>query len=236
MPILGRLFSSRNNSTSKTEVVLLITPHVIRNIVRPDSQIEGFTSGTESLIGLDRMEMNSADMSNSEVTKGEKVTELSSTAASALPHTKPVTDIPPIPALGNVKLSLDAPPQIAVGKEFTVKINLAAEGLQNAMLNLSFDPAKLKVISVAEGDLLKKEGGKTQFMQQVQDRAGRVSLSVTRQGNVQGTGMLGSVTFQPLTSATGSTQLRVEAASFSDAKGRVLPINSLPAATIGITQ
>ncbi len=236
LPILGRLFSSHSNTTSKTEIVLLITPHVIRNIVRPDSQVEGFPSGTETLIGLDRMELNLADEINSEAIKGEKVVELSSAVASVIPQSIPVPAAPVIPPLGNVKLTLDAPPQAAAGKEFTVKINLTAEGLQNAMLNLSFDPAKFKVASVTEGDLLKKQNGKTQFMQQVQDKAGRISLSVIRQGNVQGEGMLGSITFQPLPGVTGPTQLRVEAASFSDATGRVLPLDSLPVVTIGIAQ
>ena len=81
---------------------------------------------------------------------------------------------------------------------FTVKIHLVAEGLQNALLDMSFDPAKLKVINVTEGDLLKKLDGKTQFMQQVQGKVGHINISVLRQGNVQGAGMLASVTFQPV--------------------------------------
>jgi hypothetical protein len=108
--------------------------------------------------------------------------------------------------------------------------------LQNALLDLSFDPAQLKVVSVMEGDLLRKPDGKTQFMQQVQDKTGRINLGVIRQGNVQGDGVLASVTFQPLASASGSTQLRVGAANFSDAARRVLPVNTLPVATVGITR
>ena len=144
------------------------------------------------------------------------------------------TAIPP--ALDSVRLSLDSPAQVSAGKPFTVKINLSANGLQNALLDLSFDPAQLQVVNVQEGDLLKKQDGKTQFMQQVQDKAGRINLGVTRQGNVQGEGMLASVTFQPLTAASGTTQLHVGAANFTDAAGRALPVNSLPTATIGITK
>ena len=148
---------SHSDTAAKTEVVLLITPHVVRNIVRPESPVEEFPSGTESAISLERMEINPT-----EATGGEKSAELapvgSDTAAAANPAVPPAA-----PVLGNVKLALNVPPQVQSGKAFTVGVNLAAEGLQNAMLSLSYDPAKLKVVSVAEGDFLKKPDGKTQF-------------------------------------------------------------------------
>lgn len=51
LPVLGRLFQNKDDSVNKTEVVLLITPHVIRNIQRPEPRMEQFNSGTEAEIG-----------------------------------------------------------------------------------------------------------------------------------------------------------------------------------------
>ncbi len=51
LPVLGRLFQNHDDSATKTEVVLLITPHVVRNIQRPDVKMEQFNSGTEAEIG-----------------------------------------------------------------------------------------------------------------------------------------------------------------------------------------
>lgn len=51
LPLLGRLFSNDNHDKSKTELVLLITPHIVRNITRPDAIYSEFPSGTESAIG-----------------------------------------------------------------------------------------------------------------------------------------------------------------------------------------
>ncbi len=51
LPLLGRLFSNDSNNVSKTEVVLLITPRVIRNIERPGVKLEEFKSGTEVEVG-----------------------------------------------------------------------------------------------------------------------------------------------------------------------------------------
>ena len=52
LPVLGRLFSSSNDTVNKTEIVLLITPRVIRNIERPGARLEEFNSGTEFDIGM----------------------------------------------------------------------------------------------------------------------------------------------------------------------------------------
>jgi general secretion pathway protein D len=51
LPIIGRLFSNNSDQAVKTEVVLLITPRVIRNIERPGVRLEEFNSGTELEVG-----------------------------------------------------------------------------------------------------------------------------------------------------------------------------------------
>lgn len=51
LPVLGRLFSSHLGEANKNEIVLLITPHVVRNIVRPEATTSEFMSGTESDVG-----------------------------------------------------------------------------------------------------------------------------------------------------------------------------------------
>jgi general secretion pathway protein D len=52
VPVLGRLFSSHSDTNNKTEIVLLITPRVVRNLVRPsDARLEEFSSGTEANVG-----------------------------------------------------------------------------------------------------------------------------------------------------------------------------------------
>jgi general secretion pathway protein D len=48
LPLLGRLFGTNQNQGVKTEIVLSITPHIIRNIKRPDAAASEFLSGTES--------------------------------------------------------------------------------------------------------------------------------------------------------------------------------------------
>ncbi|HEX6529451.1 MAG TPA: secretin N-terminal domain-containing protein [Burkholderiales bacterium] len=51
MPVLGRLFSSTRDNTVKTEIVLLITPRLVRTLVRPDVRSVEFAAGTELSTG-----------------------------------------------------------------------------------------------------------------------------------------------------------------------------------------
>ena len=48
LPLLGRLFGSSNDNAQKTEIVLSITPRLIRNLQRPTTAQAEFRAGTES--------------------------------------------------------------------------------------------------------------------------------------------------------------------------------------------
>jgi general secretion pathway protein D len=51
MPILGRLFGTQRDENIKSEIILLITPRVLRNIHRPDFGQPALPSGTDASIG-----------------------------------------------------------------------------------------------------------------------------------------------------------------------------------------
>jgi general secretion pathway protein D len=48
LPLLGRLFGTTNDSSGKTEIVLSITPHLVRNIQRPPAEESEFSAGTDA--------------------------------------------------------------------------------------------------------------------------------------------------------------------------------------------
>jgi len=59
LPIIGKLFSNNDTTNTKTEIVLLITPRVIRNINQPDAEIAEFASGTADAIGSAPLQVKS---------------------------------------------------------------------------------------------------------------------------------------------------------------------------------
>ncbi|WP_176648740.1 secretin N-terminal domain-containing protein [Duganella sp. SG902] len=48
LPIVSRLFGSQRDDNQKTEIVLSITPHLIRNVQRPEASASEFSAGTEA--------------------------------------------------------------------------------------------------------------------------------------------------------------------------------------------
>lgn len=48
LPLIGRLFSNQRDELNKTEIVLLITPRIVRNVERPDLLQGEFFAGTEA--------------------------------------------------------------------------------------------------------------------------------------------------------------------------------------------
>ena len=51
LPVLGRLFSQTRDASNKTEIVLLITPHLVRTLARPEARAVEFPAGTEASAG-----------------------------------------------------------------------------------------------------------------------------------------------------------------------------------------
>lgn len=50
VPIVGHLFSSDNGNGSKSEIVLSITPHIVRPQTLPEARVGDIWSGTESIV------------------------------------------------------------------------------------------------------------------------------------------------------------------------------------------
>ncbi|MBT9526043.1 MAG: hypothetical protein IV105_12360 [Rhizobacter sp.] len=60
LPVLGRLLSSERNDRSKTEIVLLITPRVVRNLANLSPDRNEHAGGTESLVGSAKLRLQGA--------------------------------------------------------------------------------------------------------------------------------------------------------------------------------
>jgi general secretion pathway protein D len=52
LPIAGRLFSHTTDNNTRTEIVLLITPRIVRNLARPEAGSVEFAAGTEAISGM----------------------------------------------------------------------------------------------------------------------------------------------------------------------------------------
>lgn len=172
MPVLGRLFGSKSDSNQKTEIVLSITPHLIRNIQRKGALAESFWSGTEARLYNRPLMLRNFDATPSGAAGLPSAgTRSASPAYSGTPMSQPSAANAP-------KLSWVGPEHAKVGDVVTFTLNLeSADLLRAASLQLAFNPAELEVQAVVEGDYF-SHAGKSNFSHSIDNASGRVSLGV----------------------------------------------------------
>lgn len=195
LPLLGRLFSSHNDDKQKTEIVLSITPHIIRNLKRPDAKASEFWSGSDSALRTAPLALQPVKAAATEGRAAAPATAVDGGAASGAA----TADAGQPPTA--IALSWKGPQQVKAGEQFQLTLNLKANGgLRSMPFQFGYDPAALKVVEVAEGDFFKQNGAQTSFTNSVDSAAGKVYVGVVRTGAeaAMGEGSLATVTFKAL--------------------------------------
>jgi general secretion pathway protein D len=141
MPVLGRLFSSNNDNITKTEVVLLITPRVLRNIARPEANLASYGSGTEAAVGADPLTLRPGRAGALKLSASGGPAAVQTPKPTVKPQGQP--NVPSGPA---AQLVLSGPPQAAAGSEITLQVSLGpgGESVRSASFEVTFDPAVLQ--------------------------------------------------------------------------------------------
>ena len=98
LPLIGRLFGSNLTNANKTEIVLSITPRLIRNNRRQDAALVEFLSGTET--SARRRPETAVQAVAAPAVKGKPVVD---GAGAASPVANPSTGLPVSPAAQNTQ-------------------------------------------------------------------------------------------------------------------------------------
>lgn len=245
IPILGRLFSNQLDDRQKTEIIMSITPRIMRNVRRADAQLAEFWSGTEAAYRTQPIALRSRPAKEGEApipsvtnlpaepsapgrAPNAAVAPAATTAAAA--KTLPVparAGTGPAPAM---VFGWSGPNEARVGEPFTLTLNAkSTEPVTSAALQIAYDPLRLAVVEVTEGPLLAQGEARTVFNHKVDAARGRILVSVNR-GSLEGAvgeGALLEVTFKPIAEAQ-STPVQISVASPVGQGGR--PIEAAPGA------
>jgi general secretion pathway protein D len=229
VPLLGRLFGSQKDDTQRSEILLSITPRVVRSIRRPDLLAAEFESGTESSIGAESMRFNTLETAEAApkaaVPAGQTPAPAQAVGvapATAVPAAPTSSGAPAAASSGPMTLNWQAPAQVKVGEQFSAVLRLNSQGALRGMpMLIGFDPQLLQVVNVQEGDFLKQSGGSTNFSHRIDPAQGKVFVAAVRQnagGNdagVNGSGALVTVNFKALkaTTATAAAKLQLLSAT-----------------------
>lgn len=228
VPVMGRLFGQQTDDASKTEIVLSITPRIVRNVRRPDATFMEFESGTENSLGgrlvaaggpavvaatapesSARRDASSSSASNPAIagvpnraqpTPG-KAAEVSSNPDRSISAVAPKIAV----------LQLQGPASVKAGESFTVQVVMQSDQpLVSIPLAVNFDPRVLQVSSVMEGDFLRSSGGQTNFANRI-DPSGQILLTATRTGatGANGSGVLATIGFRAAGAGEADTRVQV---------------------------
>jgi general secretion pathway protein D len=138
LPITGRLFSNTTDQRTKSEIVMLLTPRVVRNIVRPETVAVEFRAGTEAAPGAPAIELRGAGP------RSLALAPAGPAGATQAPQQAPKPPAAPAAPAQQLSLVWAAPSQAAVGSEFVVSLGLpGGSDVKGARVELVYDPAVL---------------------------------------------------------------------------------------------
>ncbi|PTQ87804.1 secretin and TonB N-terminal domain-containing protein [Nitrosomonas ureae] len=199
IPILDRLTSGQRVDRKKTEVVLLITPRIIRNIPKPANMESEYHFGTASEAGkLPVVIQKTAAQSLAIAPTGTGSGAAAGRGLNAFAAAREESDIPnPFAnvAATTPTLTMQAPTTVGLDKEFSVNVRLVgAKPMVNSELQLNYEASVLEAL----------DGG---------DKSGTRTIKL---GRDQTTGLATQVRFKVIAANPGITEISIQNVTAED--------------------
>ena len=246
IPILRYLFGSRDKIRQDDEIVFLVVPHVVRSQELTPLNLRTIDTGSGLNVELRHASSpaqppvsqaataatrpnfvgsvpgpsaeGSANAALNQM-KSSQDAALAPLAAGAAPAGQP----PAAGPAGNVNLMLNSPGQVVNGTTFQIPVVLTGGTDVSAVpLQVQYDPAKLSLVNVGDGDLLNRDGQVVQMAHR-DDGPGDITLNVARPPGapgVSGAGVVCVLTFQA--KASGPTNLSITRGGATTSAGKPL--------------
>ena len=187
LPLVGRLFGAENTTREQTDVILTITPYIVRAVpLTPEDAkpvwVDVETPPSSAAQGVFEENILSRDINPAAAEaslRQRRPQELGMNAVVLSPA------------------SLEVPP----GREFTIAVNISSDQELGTMsLALSFNPQVVSLKDVTEGGLSRTFGGeKMPFLKSVDNTAGSCTLGFTspsQSRGFKGTSTLAALRFE----------------------------------------
>lgn len=173
LPVAGRLFSSTKDDVQNTELVLAITPRILRSAARPEVEQAEMWVGTENFTRLRPRPGVRVAQPGSKTDAASGVTP----AGGPVTPASPSSTAPVLPT--GLNLQFKGPESVKTGETFTVSLH-AASGvpLAGMPMDLRFAPDKLQVLGVSEGAYFRQSPAASSFTHAVNPTEGRVSVGL----------------------------------------------------------
>lgn len=252
IPLIGPLLTNHDTTKDKTELILAITPRLVRSVTVPQNSLMSFATGKEDDPSLMRP---MASFDQEPVFEGEaksspaknQVMPMAPVAPpnpaapgaapaapavtpAASPSTPPATAapaaatpvVPPPAKRGLVQIA--APAGIDVGQQFYVDIKASdVQDMAGATLVLSYDPKFVEYVSATEGVFLKKDGKPTTFSSTANPAESTLTIRMSRAPNTGGMTGAGTIASALFRAKSkGGASFGFQSVNFTSADGKQL--------------
>jgi general secretion pathway protein D len=206
VPILKEIFSGNTNEIEQTDIILTLTPRIIRFPEIDESDLELLWVGTQAKPGLKPApvqlelpaEVEEPRETEKKTSKKEPGKTTPKTPASKPPA--PPTEPQPKPlsmfflAAGlNIKKDIEADVSLAISGDHDIKA---------VTLEMDFDPALVQVLDVRKGKVLNNASVKSLLLRNIDNQAGKLKLNISLEQPLkitpEGTGELMVLRVKPL--------------------------------------
>jgi general secretion pathway protein D len=203
LPGIGRLFTSNGLQRDKSEIVLLITPRILRNVVPPRLDAVLMASGTDIAPGATPLTIAPTPPRSLAVRSSDGRGPARAAGAEATVEPVAAASAPVQPAAPRAAgpLRLRAPQRVSLGDSFTVAVEVENAGdATDAEVELAFNPGLL-------------QGGTA---------PGRAVLKLARSG----TSLTGSVALRALNAGAGTAAIDAVSVLVRNADGSSVPLGA----------
>lgn len=203
LPLVGRLFASQRDDVQRSEIVLAITPRIVRAIRRPDLNQTEFWSGTENLV-----RSRPLALPPSKPAPGKPQDQAPMQGMAPVPQEQAPAN--PMP----VSVRLSAPPEVKVGETFTVLVQVKADQpVRGLPVQLQFPAESLEIVDAAEAEFFRQGDARTSTTQSLEQAQGMASMAVLRNDAEGAKGEGTAMTFRFKALAAGAPEIRLAAAA-----------------------
>ena len=218
IPVFRYLFSDNSHEVKNNEVLIVITPHVIRFPSITADNLRSIAAGTDTNARVYRSDANAA------ATPGQQAPIL---APAAMPPANSPTAAPD--AAPAAQLHFDpATVTLKSGDATTIGVSVAnVSDLYSIPLLIHYNPAVVRVEEVRDGGFLSGGNQQIAIVQRIDEQRGEVVVSATRQPNtpgVNGSGTVVGIVVRGV--APGNANLQILQVNARDSQQKLIPMVS----------
>ena len=212
-PLTKYLFSTNSHEVQDNEVLIVLTPHIIRLPSITAANLRTMAAGTDSVVRVYREKAEAQPEGAPQPAKPD-----------SLPSAAPPQSGPPAP-----QLHFDpAKTTLSQGETTTIGLSVAnVTDLYSIPLLIHYNPAAVQVEEVRNGGFLSGGTQEIAIVQRIDQQKGELIVSATRQPNtpgVNGTGTLLGIVVRGV--APGTSTLQVLQVNARDSQQRTIPMVS----------